>query len=85
MCVFVFFFPHILDIKFVGRIPAGVTQEEDHTGFFIHLTSAVRALTFLARKIQPFFSLVDREVDFLCTNYLIVLYTRWAFIYLFFQ
>ena len=44
-------------------IPAGVTQEEGHTGFFIHLLSAVRALIFLARKIQPFLSLVDREVE----------------------
>ena len=45
-------------------VPAGVTQEEDHTGFFIHLPSAVRALIFLARRIQPFLSLVDREVEF---------------------
>ena len=41
-----------------------VTQEEGHTGFFIHLLSAVRALIFLARRIQPFLSLVDREVEF---------------------
>ena len=46
--------------------PAGVTQEEGHTGFFIHLLSAVRALSFFARRIQPFLSLVDREVDFFC-------------------
>ena len=31
-------------------VPAGVTQEEGHTGFFIHLLSAVRALIFLARR-----------------------------------
>ena len=31
-------------------VPAGVTQEEGHTGFLIHLLSAVRALFFLARK-----------------------------------
>ena len=37
-------------------VPAGVTQEEGHTGFFIHLLSAVRALIFLARRIQPFLS-----------------------------
>ena len=48
--------------------PAGVTQEEGHTGFPIHLPSAVRALSFLARRIQPFPSLVDREVEFLFTN-----------------
>ena len=40
------------------------TQEEDHTGFLIHLLSAVRALISLARRIQPFLSLVDREVEF---------------------
>ena len=44
-------------------VPAGVTQEEGHTGFLIHLVSAVRALVFVARRIQPFFSLVDREVE----------------------
>ena len=27
-------------------VPAGVTQVEGHTGFFIHLLSAVRALIF---------------------------------------
>ena len=41
--------------------PAGVTQEEGHTGF-LHLPSAVRALIFLAIRIQPSLSLVDREV-----------------------
>ena len=34
-----------------------------HTGFLIHLLSAVRALIFVARRIQPFLSLVDREVE----------------------
>ena len=33
-----------------------------HTGF-LHLPSAVRDLTFLARRIKPFLSLVDREVE----------------------
>ena len=45
-------------------VPAGVTQEEGHKGFLIHLLSAVRALILLARRIQPFLSLVDREVEF---------------------
>ena len=45
-------------------VPAGVTQEEGHTGFLIHLLSAVRVLIFLARRIQPFLFLVDREVEF---------------------
>ena len=57
VCVCVFF-PFILDIKFVGRTSRG------HTGFLIHLLSAVRALILLARRIQPFLSLVDREVEF---------------------
>ena len=39
------------------------SQEEDHTGF-LHLPSAVLAVFVLARRIQPFFSLVDREVEF---------------------
>ena len=43
-------------------VPTGVTQEEDHSGF-LHLTSAVLTLFFLARRIQPFLSLVDREVE----------------------
>ena len=47
------FFPFILDIKFVGR-----TTSRGHTGFLIHLLSAVRALILLARKIQPLLSLV---------------------------
>ena len=45
-------------------VPAGVTQEEGNTGLSIHLLSAVLALIFLARRIQPFPSLVDREVEF---------------------
>ena len=62
MCVRVVI-PFILDVTFVD-VPAGVTQEEGHTGFLIHFPSAVLALIFLARKIQPFFSLVDGDVEF---------------------
>ena len=43
--------------------PAGVTQEEGHTEF-IHLPFAVLSLIFIARRIQPSLSLVDREVEF---------------------
>ena len=57
-----------MDVKFVGNTSRG------HTGFLIHLPSAVLALIFLARKIQPFLSLVNREVEFMCTNDLIVLH-----------
>ena len=46
-----------------GRTSRG-PREEGHTGFQIQLPSAVRALLFLARRIQPFLSLVDREVEF---------------------
>ena len=45
-------------------IPAGVTQEEGHTGFLIHVPSEVHAFIFLARRIRPFLSLADREVEF---------------------
>ena len=60
-------------------VPAGVTQEEGHTGFLIHLLSAVHALIFLARRIQPFLSLVDREVE----HDLIVLHPLDVFIFVF--
>ena len=62
-CVCVFY-SHPFWISSSLYVPAGVTQEEGHTGFLTHLLSAVRALIFLARRIQPFFSLVDREVEF---------------------
>ena len=54
--------PFFLDVRLVDA-PAGVTHEEGHTGF-LHLPSAVLALIFVARRIQPFLSLVDREVEF---------------------
>ena len=63
MCCVCVVIPFILDVRLVDA-PAGVTQEEGHTGFLIHLPSAVLALIFLARRIQPFLSLVDREVEF---------------------
>ena len=59
LCVVI---PFIMDARFVD-VPAGVTQEGGHTGF-LHLPSAVLALIFLARRIQPSLSLVDREVEF---------------------
>ena len=64
-------------------VPAGVTQEEGHTGFLIHLLSAVRVLSFLARRIQPFLSLVDREVEF-CVPTIIVLHPLGIFILFYF-
>ena len=65
-------------------VPAGVTQEEGHTGFLIHLLSAVRALIFLGRRIHPFLSLVDREVEF-CVLTIQSFSTRWAFLFSFFS
>ena len=58
-----------------------------HTGFLIHLLSAVLALNFLARRIQPFLSLVDREVDFCVLPTNSSFSTCWAifiFIFIFF-
>ena len=70
MCVVI---PFILDIRLVD-VPAEVTQEEGYTGF-LHLPSAVLDLTFLVRRIQPFLSLVNREVEFcVLTNESIVLH-----------
>ena len=62
MCVVCVVIPFILDVKLVD-VPAGITHEEGHTGY-VHLPSVVLALIFLARRIQPFLSLVDREVVF---------------------
>ena len=42
--------PFILDVRLVDAPPAGVTQEECHTGF-IHLPFAVLALLFTPRRI----------------------------------
>ena len=78
MCVF---FPFVLDARFVD-VPAGVTQEEGHTGFLIHLSSAVLASIRLARRIQPFLSLVDREGEFGVLT-IKSFSTCWAFLFLF--
>ena len=75
LCVF---FPFILDVKLVD-VPAGVTQEEDHTGFPIHLPSAVLALIFPREKDSAaFLSLVDREVEFCVLITMSSLSTCWA-------
>ena len=67
-------------------VPAGVTQEEGHTGFLIHLIpSAVDAFIFLARRIQRFLSLVDRDVEFCVLTITIQSFsTPWAFLFFFF-
>ena len=53
--------PFVLDVSFVD-IPAGVIRD------FLHLPSAVLAFIFFGRRIQPFLSLVDREVEFCALN-----------------
>ena len=80
MCEVCVFFPFILDVRLVDVL-AGVTQEEGHTEFLTHLPSAVLAFIFLARRIHSFLSVVDREVEFLCTNEL-EFCTCWAYIYI---
>ena len=75
MCVCVFmcvFFPFILDMN--GRTSRG------HTGGRSHRISHPRAFIFLARRIQPFLSLVDREVEF-CVLTIKSFSTRWAFLF----
>ena len=76
VCLCVFSSHLFWTIKFVGRTSRG------HTGFLIHLPSAVRALIFLARRIQPFISLVDREVEF-CVLTVYSFSTCWAFYFYF--
>ena len=78
VCVCVFF-PFILDIKFVGRTSRGRMHRRKviQDLFFMHLPSA---LIFLARRIQPFLSLVDREVEF-CALTILSFSTPWAFFF----
>ena len=65
MCVCVcVLFPFILDGRLVD-IPAGVTQEEGHTGFLLHLPSAALASIFSRGGFSRSFSPVDRKVDFM--------------------
>ena len=54
VCVCVGVSPHPFWTSRSLDVPAGVTQEEGHTGFLIHLLSAVHVLIFLARRIQQF-------------------------------
>ena len=79
MCVF---FPLILKFKFVDCTSQGHTGG-GHTGFLIHLPSAVRAFIFLARRIQLLLSLVGREVQF-CVLTILSFSTCWAFFYFIF-
>ena len=53
--------PFILDVRVVDP-PLGVTQE-GHSGF-VRLPSAELALIFIAKRIQPFLSLLDSKSNF---------------------
>ena len=55
MCVAI---PRTPAVKFVDA-SAEVTHEDGHT----HFHSAMLALVFLSRRIPPFLSFVDREVE----------------------
>ena len=57
-CVFVCFLP-----SYSGRQIRRKYKPGSHRKNFIHLPSAVHAFIFLARRIQPFFSVVNREVE----------------------
>ena len=50
LCVLCVFSSHSFWTSSSLDVPAGVTQEEDHTGFFIHLLSAVYSSRFYAQK-----------------------------------
>ena len=79
LCSVCVFSSHLFWISSSLDVPAGVAQEESHTRFLIHLPSVVHAFIFLARRIQPFLSLVDREVEFCVLNDLIVFLTHQVF------
>ena len=77
VCVCVFF-SFILDIN--GRTSRGHTGGRSHR--ISHPPSFCGAcLNFLARRIQPFLSLVDREVEFCVLTILIVLHPLGIFIF----
>ena len=63
-------------------VPAGAAQEEGHIGFLIHLLAAVLALIFLARRLPPFLSLVDREIEFCVLTFKIGIWHQFHAIYL---
>ena len=71
MCVVI---PFVLDVKLWTYQPGSHNRRKVTQGF-LSLLSAVIALIFLAKNIQPFLSLVEREVEFcVLTIYIIVLH-----------
>ena len=65
VCVCVCFLPvqSVHQVRWTYQLGSG-RRRYHTTGFLIHPLSAVRALIFLARRIQPFLFLADREVEF---------------------
>ena len=83
VCVFCVFSSHSFWTQVRCTYQPG-SHRRKLTQDFSSLLSAVRALIFLARRIQPFLSLVDREVEF-CVLAIKSFSTPWAFIFLFFS
>ena len=61
-CVYVYVCLCFLPIHSGHQVRWTYHTNRGHTGLLFHLLSVVRALIFLAKRIQPFLSLVDREV-----------------------
>ena len=85
MCVCVFV-PVILDVKFVGCTSRGHTGGKSHR--ISHPPSfwgaRVHVLLFIARRFQPFLSLVDREIEFCVQFHRSPLVGHFIFIFLLF-
>ena len=78
VCVCVFFFPFILDVKFVGCTSRGHTGETSNRIFLIHLPSAVMSLFFRGKDSAiPF---PRREVE-LCVLTIKSFSSCWAFFF----
>ena len=82
MCVWVcVVIPFILDVGFVD-VPAGVTQEEGHTGF-LHLPSAVLALIFSRKGSSRSFPSSIVKTNFVYLRFRIVVLHLMGIFYLF--
>ena len=75
VCVVIHFILDVCRTSGLGTYQPGSHKRKVTQDFSTYLPSAVLALIFLARRIQPFLSLVDREVEFFCTNESIVLHS----------
>ena len=71
-------FTFILDVKFVGCTSRGHTGGRSHRIIYPPSSFCDAYFFFLARRIQPFLSLVDRKVEFCVT--IQPFSTCWAFL-----